>query len=54
MLKKLGTGVLKLLVILELLNVSFDIGVVTMDWRGACIVVPLLIKGTGDKCKCRN
>ena len=34
-LKKDGTAVLEWLV--RLLNVSFDIGVVPMDWRGACI-----------------
>ena len=35
-LKKCGISVLEWLV--RLLNVSFDIGVVPMDWRGACIV----------------
>ena len=34
------------------LNVSFDVGVVPMDWRGACIVP--LYKGNGDKCECSN
>ena len=38
--------------LVRLLNLSFDIGVVPMDWRGACIV--LLYKGKGDKCKCSN
>ena len=36
----------------RLLNLSFDMGVVPMDWRGACIVP--LYKGKGDKCECRN
>ena len=35
-----------------LLNLSFDMGVVPMDWRGACIVP--LYKGKGDKCECSN
>ena len=29
-----------------------DMGVVPMDWRGACIVP--LYKGKGDKCECSN
>ena len=29
---------------------SFDMGVVPMDWRCACIVP--LYKGKGDKCEC--
>ena len=33
--------------IVRLLNLSFDMGVVPMDWRGACIVP--LYKGKGDK-----
>ena len=33
-------------------NLSFDMGVVPMDWRGACIVP--LYKGKGDKCECSN
>ena len=33
--------------IVRLLNLSFDMGVVPMDWRGACIV--LLYKGKGGK-----
>ena len=36
----------------RLLNFSFDMGVVTMDWRGACIVP--LYKGKGDKYECNN
>ena len=36
----------------RLLNLSFYIGVVPMDWRGACIVP--LYKGKGDKCECSN
>ena len=37
---------------MRLLNVSFDIGVVPNDWRGACIMP--LYKGKGDKCECSN
>ena len=44
------TAVLEWLV--RLLNVSFDIWVVPMEWRGACIVP--LYKGKGDKCECSN
>ena len=47
-LKKGGMAVLEWLV--RLLNLSFDMGVVPMDWRGACIVP--LYKGKGDKCEC--
>ena len=50
MFKKSGMAVLEFLV--RLLNLSFDIGVVPMDWRGACIVP--LYKGKGDKCECSN
>ena len=49
-LKKGGMEVLEWLV--RLLNLSFDMGVVPMDWRGACIVP--LYKGKGDKCECSN
>ena len=49
-LKKGSMAVLEWLVLL--LNLSFDMGVVHMDWRGACIVP--LYKGKGDKCKCSN
>ena len=49
-LKKGGMAVLKWLV--RLLNLSFDVGVVPMDWCGACIVP--LYKGRGDKCECSN
>ena len=49
-LKKGGMAVLEWLV--RLLNLSFDMGVVPMDWRGACIVPPY--KGNGDKCECSN
>ena len=35
-LKKSGMAVLEWLV--RLLNLSFDMGVVPMDWRGACVV----------------
>ena len=38
--------------LVRLLNVSFDIGVIPMDWRSACIVP--LYKGKGDKCECSN
>ena len=49
-LKKGGMAVLEWLV--SLLNLSFDIWVVPMDWRGACIVP--LYKGKDDKCECSN
>ena len=38
--------------LVRLLNLSFDMGGVPMDWRCACIVP--LYKGKGDKCECRN
>ena len=38
--------------LVTLLNLSFDLGVVPLDWRGACIVP--LYKGKGDKCECSN
>ena len=38
--------------LLRLLNVSFDMGVVPIDWRGAYIEP--LYKGKGDKCECSN
>ena len=38
--------------LIRLLSLSFDMGVVPMDWRGACIVP--LYKGKGDKCECSN
>ena len=41
-LKKCGMAVLEWLV--RLLNLSFDMGIVPMDWRGACIV-PLQREG---------
>ena len=34
---------------IRLLNLGFDMGVVPMGWRGACIVP--LYKGKGDKCE---
>ena len=39
--------------LVRLINGSLDMGVVPMDWRGACIhcIVPMH-KGKGDKCKC--
>ena len=49
-LKKGGMAVLEWLV--RLLNVSFDMGVVPMDRRGACMVP--LYKGKGDKRECSN
>ena len=49
-LKKGSMAVLEWLV--RLLNSSFDMGVVPMDWRGACIVP--WYKGKGDKCECSN
>ena len=49
-LKKCGMAVLEWLV--RLLNLSFDMVVVPMDWRGACIVP--LYKGKCDKCECSN
>ena len=49
-LKKGGMAVLEWLV--RLLNVSFDMEVVPMDWSGACIVP--LYKGKGNKCECSN
>ena len=33
-------------------KLSFDMEVVPMDWRGACIVP--LYKGKGDKCECSH
>ena len=44
-LEKGGMAVLEWLV--RPLNLSFDMGVVPMDWRGACIVP--LFKGKGEK-----
>ena len=44
-LKKGGMTVLEWLV--RVLNVSFDMGAVPMDWRGACMVP--LYKEKGDK-----
>ena len=38
--------------LVRLLNLSFDMGLVPMDWRGACIVP--LNKGNGGKCECSN
>ena len=49
-LEKGGMAVLEWLV--RLLNLSFHMGVVPMDWRGACIVP--LYRGKGDKCECSN
>ena len=48
--KKGGMAMLEWLV--RLLNLSFDMGVVPMDWRGACIVP--LYEGKGDKCEGSN
>ena len=49
-LKNGGVVVLEWLV--RLLNLSFDVGVVPMDWSAACRVP--LYKGQGDKCECSN
>ena len=49
-LKKCGVAVLEWLV--RLLNLSFNMGVAPMDWRGAYIVP--LYKGKGDKYECSN
>ena len=49
-LKKGGMAVLEWLV--RLLNLRFDIGVLPIDWRGACIVP--LYEAKGDKCECSN
>ena len=38
--------------LVRLVNLSFDMGVVLVDWRGACIVA--LYKGKDDKCECRD
>ena len=38
--------------IVTLLYLSFDMGVVPMDWRGACIVP--LYKGKDNKRECSN
>ena len=38
--------------LVRLLNLSFDMGVVPMYWRGVCIVP--LYKGKGDICECSN
>ena len=45
-----GMAVLESLV--RRLDVSFHMGLVPMDWRGACIV--LLYKEKGDKCEYSN
>ena len=51
-LKKGGMAMLEWLV--PLLNLSFDTGVVPMDWRGACIVplykVPIKRVRAGTEC----
>ena len=49
-LKKGGMAMLESLI--RQLNLSFDMGFVPMDWRGACIVP--LYKGKNDKCECSN
>ena len=43
---KKGGGMTVLEWVVKLLNLSFDMGVVPMDWRGPCIVP--LYKGKGD------
>ena len=50
-LKKCGMAVLEWLV--RLLTLSFDMRVVHMDWRYACLV-PLYKRKKGDKCECSN
>ena len=42
--------------LVRLLNLSFDMWVVPMDWRGACIVPLYKRKGNKceDKCECSN
>ena len=49
-----GTAVLEWLVRLlnSWLSLSFDMGIVLMDWSGACIMP--LCKGKGEKCECSN
>ena len=37
---------------MRLLNVYFDVGVMPMDWRGACIMP--LSTGKGDEYECSN
>ena len=49
-LKKGGMAVLEWLV--RLLNLSFDMGVVPVDWLGACIVP--MYKRKGENCECSN
>ena len=39
-------------ILVRLLNVSFDMGAVHMNWPGACIVP--LYEGKGDKYECSN
>ena len=39
--------------LVRLLNLSFDMGVVPMDWRGVC-VYSTLYKEKGNKCECGN
>ena len=38
--------------LVRLLNASFDLGVVPMDWHGTSIVP--LYKGKGDECECSD
>ena len=47
-----GCGMTVLEYLVKLLNLRFDMGVVPMDWRVACIVP--LYKGKGDTCECCN
>ena len=49
-LKKDGMAVFEWLV--RLFNLSFDMVVVPLDWRGTCVVP--LYKRRGDKCECNN
>ena len=51
--ESLKKGVMAMLEwLVRLLNSSFDMWVVPIDWRGACIVP--LYKGKGDKCERSN
>ena len=38
--------------LVRLINLSFDMGIVPMNWCGACIVS--LYKRKGDECECSN
>ena len=38
--------------LVRLLNLSFDMGFVPMNWHGTCVMP--LYKGKDDKCECSN